>query len=65
MGAGDLMPQGGSSRSHTVDPKRLKKIQEGGKRADQIKKQMERQHQALEVPQAEEELLNVIKNLND
>jgi len=61
MGAGDYMPMGRHKRKH--DPKRAKKIKEGGKRADAIRKMTDEHHQAHEVPKAEEELMKDLSEL--
>ena len=61
MGAGDYMPTGGHKRKH--DPKHAKKIKEGGKRADAIRKMTDEHHNAEEVPKAEEELLKDLEGL--
>ena len=63
MGQGDLMPIGGHYRK--PDPKRIKKILEGGKKAEAIRQKAEEHHKAEEVPTAEEELVKDLKNLPD
>lgn len=55
MSEGDLLPQG--SHRKNPDPKRIQKIKEGGKRADQIHKQADAHHKAAEVPVAEQQLM--------
>jgi len=61
MGEGDLMPIGGHRRKR--DPKRAKKIIEGGKKADAIRKKSNEHHKKIEVPIAEEQLEKDLKNL--
>ena len=55
------MPRGGHRRRY--DPKHAKKIKEGGKLADKIRKQSNRHHKEEEIPQAEEELLKDLENI--
>ena len=61
MGAGDLMPIGSHKRK--PDPKRAKKIREGGKKADEIRKQANIHHKSVDVPIAEEQLEKDLKKL--
>ncbi len=61
MGEGDLMPTGGHHRK--ADPKKIQKIKEGGKKADEIHKKTEAHHEEQEVPAAEEELLKDLKDI--
>jgi len=63
MGQGDLMPIGGHRRQ--LDPKKIKKIKEGGKKADAIHQKTEALHKAEEVPKAEEQLLKDLEQLPD
>ena len=63
MGEGDFVPQGGHRRRY--DPKRAAAIKKGGKRAQQIAKDTRAQHQAIEVPQAEEELLKELEKIDE
>lgn len=60
---GDLMPSGGHHRK--ADPKYAKKIREGGKKAQKIAKETVALHLQEDVPQAEEELLRELENLNN
>ncbi len=62
MGEGDLMPSG--SHRAKPDPRLAKKIREGAKKADVIKKQMEAHHATEEIPTAEEELQKDLAKLN-
>ena len=59
MGEGDFMPVGRHRRKY--DPKHARKVKEGGKKADAIRKKTNKHHKVIEVPKAEEELL---KDLN-
>jgi len=61
MGEGDFMPTGGHRRK--IDPKKIEKIKEGGKKADKIHKKTEAHHHEQEVPAAEEKLLKDLKDL--
>jgi len=61
MGEGDLMPIGGHKRKR--DPKRAKKIREGGKKADAIRKKTDEHHEKVEVPIAEEKLLEDLEQI--
>ena len=63
MGQGDLMPIGGHRRKY--DPKHAQKIKEGGKKAEKIRKKSNRHHKAVEVPKAEEELLEDLEKLKE
>jgi len=63
MGAGDYMPSGGHKRKY--DPKHAAAIKKGGKKAQKIHKESHAKHQAIEVPQAEEELLAELEELED
>lgn len=62
MGQGDHMPIGGHRRKY--DPKHAQKIKEGGKKAEKIRKKSNHHHKEVEVPQAEEELLKDLEQLN-
>ncbi|PIZ72015.1 hypothetical protein COY07_03930 [Candidatus Peregrinibacteria bacterium CG_4_10_14_0_2_um_filter_43_11] len=64
MGYTDLMPISGGQKKKRIDPKRLKKLKEGGKRADAIHQKSEMQHVLTEVPMAEEELAEDLKKLS-
>ncbi|MHA1574861.1 MAG: hypothetical protein ACTSXL_01800 [Alphaproteobacteria bacterium] len=55
------MPTGGHHRK--ADPKKIQKIKEGGKKADEIHKKTEAHHEEHEVPKAEEQLLEDLKNV--
>ena len=55
------MPTGGHRRK--IDPKKIEKIKEGGKKADKIHKKTEAHHHEQEVPAAEEKLLKDLKDL--
>ena len=63
MGEGDHMPIGGHRRK--FDPKHAQKIKEGGKKAQKIAKETTQQHQEVDVPQAEEELLQDLKGVEN
>ena len=63
MGQGDFMPIGGHRRK--ADPKLIKKIKEGGKKADQIRQKADEHHHAHDVPKAEEELLKDLDSINN
>ena len=56
------MPIGGHTRK--ADPAHAAKIKEGGERARKIAKDSHAQHQAEDVPQAEEELLKDLEQIN-
>ena len=60
---GDHMPIGGHKRKY--DPVHAKKIKEGGKLADKIHKESTAKHKAEDVPQAEEELLKNLEDINN
>lgn len=60
---GDLMPAGGHHRK--ADPKYAKALREGGKKAQKIAKETTAKHQAEEVPQAEEQLLQDLEGLEN
>lgn len=64
MGQGDYMPAGGHRRK-PIDPKRIKEIQEGGKKAGVIRKKADIQHHEHDVPKAEEELLKELKDIKN
>ena len=64
MGEGDHMPSGGGHRRQ-IDPKKIAKIKEGGKKADAIRQQADAHHEAEEVPKAEEELLKDLNKIPD
>ena len=57
------MPSG--YHAHRTDPRYAKKIREGGKRADALRKQSDQQHKTLEVPVAETQLEEDLKKLNN
>jgi len=61
MGEGDFMPIGGHRRKH--DPKHAKKIKEGGKKADKIRKLANAHHKEHEVPKAEDQLLQDLEGI--
>lgn len=61
MSRRELMPSGGHRKK--ADPKRIKKILEGGKKAEEIRKKAEEYHKAKEVPSAEEQLMKDLKNI--
>jgi hypothetical protein len=61
MGQGDLIPSGAGYRK--PDPKRVKKILEGGKKAEEIRKKADEHHKAEEEPAAEEQLMKDLKNI--
>lgn len=61
MGGGDYIPTGGHRRKH--DPKYAKKIKEGGKRAQEIRKIATKHHKTEEVPKAEDELMKDLSEL--
>lgn len=56
MGEGDFQPTGGHRRK-PLDPKKIQKIKEGGRKADEIRKKADVHHESHDVPAAEEELL--------
>ncbi len=62
MGEGDHMPIGGHKRKY--DPKHAEAIKEGGKRAKEIGEKTRAEHQAVEVPKAEEDLLKDLETLD-
>ncbi len=57
------MPIGGHKRK--IDPKKIKKIKEGGKKADQIHKKTAAHHEEHEVPAAEDQLLKDLETINN
>ena len=61
MGEGDYIPTGGHGRRY--DPAHAAAIKKGGKIAQQIAKKTRAEHQEKEVPQAEEELIKALKEL--
>jgi hypothetical protein len=63
MGQGDLLPSGGHRRRY--DPAYVKKILEGGKKADEIRRKALEHHKKEEEPLAEEELMKELKKLNN
>ena len=63
MGEGDHMPAGGHRRK--IDPKKIQKIKEGGKKAEAIRQKADAHHKAEEIPQAEEELLKDLEQVPD
>lgn len=62
MGAGDYLPP---ARGRRYDPKHAAAIKQGGKKAQKIHDESHTHHQSIEVPQAEEELLKDLENLED
>lgn len=63
MGEGDYLPSG-RGPVKKADPERIKKIKEGGKKADEIREkaiQFENEH---EIPKAEEDLLKELEEIN-
>ena len=44
----------GSYRRKKIDPKKIKKIKEGGKKADEIREKANEHHKKEEIPKAEE-----------
>lgn len=63
MGEGDFTPVGGHRRRY--DPTRAAAIKQGGKKAQQIAKATGTHHQVIEVPQAEEELMKELEELEN
>ena len=63
MGEGDHMPAGGHKRK--FDPVHAKKIKEGGKIAKKIHEESVAQHEAEDVPKAEEDLLADLENVEN
>ena len=61
MGEGDFMPTG--RRRKKADPKHVRKIQEGGKKADLIRKKSNHHHKKVEVPIAEKQLEKDLEEL--
>lgn len=62
MGLTESYSGGGTKR---YDPKYAKKIKEGGKKADQIRKLAKEHHEKLEVPSAEAQLEEALKKINN
>jgi hypothetical protein len=60
---GDHMPIGRHRRKH--DPKHAQKIKEGGKKAQKIARETTKEHQEVDVPQAEAELLDALKEVEN
>ena len=52
---GDYMPI--SHHPRKIDPEQIKKIKEGAKKADEIRKKADAHHHQRDVPAAEEQLL--------
>ena len=52
MGQGDFMPISGHHKK-PLDPKRIKKIKEGWKKADKIHQEAMKHHHEVDVPTAE------------
>lgn len=63
MGEGDHMPMG--RRKKQIDPKKLQKIKEGGKKADAIRERADNYHKAHDIPAAEEELRKDLGSFSD
>lgn len=63
MGEGDHMPGGGHRKR--IDPKKIQKIKEGGKKAEAIREKANAQHKAEEIPKAEEELMKDLEQIPD
>lgn len=61
MGEGDFTPAGGHRRRY--DPYRAEAIKNGGKKAQQIAKTTGTHHQVIEIPQAEEELMKELEEM--
>lgn len=61
MGEGDYLPTGGHRRRY--DPAHAAAIKKGGKIAQQIAKKTRAEHQENEVPQAEDELIKALEEL--
>jgi hypothetical protein len=61
MGEGDILPGGRHARRR--DPNYVKKILEGGKKADEIRKKALEHHKKEEEPLAEEQLLKDLKKI--
>ena len=60
MGAGDYLPP---SRKRRYDPKHADAIKKGGKKAKKIHDESHAEHQSIEVPQAEEELMKALEEM--
>ncbi len=52
------------ARRRRYDPKHAAAIKKGGQKAQKIRKDSSQQHQAVEVPAAEEQLLKDLEALN-
>lgn len=63
MGEGDYMPVGGHRRK--ADPAHAQAIKKGGEEAERIRKRTIAEHQQKEVPQAENELLKDLKEVEN
>ena len=63
MGEGDFMPIGGHRRK--VDPAHAKKIREGGKIADKIRKESVAKHKTEDIPKAEADLLAALEDMEN
>jgi len=61
MGEGDTLPSGHHTKRR--DPVYIKKILEGGKKADEIRKKALEHHKKEEEPLAEEQLLKDLKKI--
>ncbi|QQR83860.1 hypothetical protein IPJ72_01475 [Candidatus Peregrinibacteria bacterium] len=63
MGQGDFLPIGGHPRK-PIDPKKIAKIKEGGKKADQIHQKAVEHHKKIDIPAAEEQLLKDLEGMS-
>ena len=63
MGVGDMLPSGGHKRKY--DPAYVKKILEGGKKAEEIRKKSMEHHKKVEEPIAEEQLEKDLEQIPD
>ncbi|MBI5412292.1 hypothetical protein HZA43_03930 [Candidatus Peregrinibacteria bacterium] len=62
MGEGDMIPRGGQ-HAKIIDPKRIQKIKEGGKKADEIRKKADQLHRQTEELVADQQLMNDLNKI--
>lgn len=59
---GDYLPI--THHPRKINPEQIRKIREGAKKADQIRKQADKDHKANDVPAAEQQLLKDLENID-
>ncbi len=63
MGEGDYTPAGHHHKKY--DPDAVKRLKEGGKKADEIRQLAMKHHQEHDVPTAEQQLLKDLEDVED